>query len=184
MQHKFPHLRAAIERAKVIELPQPGSKTYKFRTFAFGERGTMVDHNLVEEVSDGLCASIRENFEDFDYIVAPEPGGHTWGILVASKLGKSINILRSQPSYEESETEVQRKTGYYQQNLYFNHFQSGDKVLVIDDVVSTGGTLDTILETFGSIGVIPIGVQVIYAKSDDYKKLEQKHSIPIRFLEK
>ena len=184
MKKNFPELRKAIESANVIELPQSGSRTYKFKTFAFGERGTKIDKKLLDEITKGLIDSINSEFKNFDYIVSPEPGGHTWGMLVASKLNKSINILRKEPLYEKGELEVPRRTGYYQHNLYFNHFKRGDKVLIVDDVVSTGGTLKIIIKTLEKLGVKPIGVQVIFAKSDYYKKIEKEFNISIRFLEK
>ena len=138
----------------------------------------------MKEISNGLYKSIKKNFSDFGYIVSPEPGGHTWGFLVALQLRKPINVLRYQPSYKTEEKEVPRKTGYYQHNLYFNGFKKGDKVLIVNDVVSTGGTLETIINALEKIGVKPVGVQVIYAKSDAYKKIEEKYSIPIKFLAK
>ena len=181
---KFPELRKAIDSAKVIELPQSGLKTYKFKTFAFGERGTKITAELLKEIVEGLCESIKQNFLAFDYIVSPEPGGHTWGSLVALKLGKPINLLRTNPSYEEGELEVPRKTGYYQHNLYFNHFKRGDKILIVDDIVSTGGTLKTILGKLKSQGIKVVGVQVIFAKSDDYQGIEKEFSVKVGFLEK
>jgi adenine phosphoribosyltransferase len=80
--------------------------------------------------------------------------------------------------------EISRKTGYYQNNLYFNHFKKGDKIIIVDDVVSTGGTLKTILTALKNLGVTVVGVQVIFAKSEDYKKIEQEFKVPIKFLEK
>lgn len=182
MSGEFPELEKSIKTARIIELPQPGSKKYKFKTLPFGERGTKIESKLLKEITKGLVDSINKHFPDFDYIVSPEPGGHTWGITAALKLSKSINILRAQPSYEEGEIEVRRKTGYYQQDLYFNHFQKGNKILIIDDVISTGGTIETILETLTSLEVKTVGVQAIYAKSKRYKRLEDKYSIPIKFL--
>jgi len=178
----FPELKKALESAHTIELVQPGSAKYKFQAFAFGERGTKITAELLKEITDGLCGSIRSNFPDFDYIVSPVPGGHTWGSLTALRLGKPINILRTEPSYDKGETEIPRKTGYYQHNLYFNHFEKGDRVLIIDDVVSTGGTLRTILEALRDLEVTAIGAQLIYAKTSDYKQIESDYSLPVRFL--
>ena len=120
MKRKFPELRKAIEKAHSIELPLPRSRTYNFKVYAFGERGTKISPELMKETVSGLCDSIKENFLDFDYLVAPEPNGHVWASLVAYELGKPLNILRRQPVCEEGELEVPRKTSYYQDSLYFN----------------------------------------------------------------
>ena len=179
---KFAHIEEAVQNAKSIELTHSGTEVYKFKVLPFGERGTYLKHALIAEISEGLCSAIKKIFPDFDYIVSPEPGGHVWGVLVALQLQKSLNILRSSPTYEAKERAVNRKTGYYQHNLYFNHFKRGDRVLIVDDVVSTGGTLDTILATLIDLGVTPVGVQVVYAKSEEYKKIEAKYAISINGL--
>jgi adenine phosphoribosyltransferase len=182
MTEKFLHLRKAVEDTQVVELTQQGFEVYKFKIFAFGERGTWINPELLKEITEGLHDSIIESFPDFDYIVAPEPGGNAWGSLIALKTGKPLNILRAYSSGEEEEEKVIRKTGYCSETLYFNHFKKGDKVLVIDDVTSTGGTLDAILSKFQELGVITVGAQVIYAKSDGYKIIEQKFSVRIKPL--
>lgn len=181
---KYPKLRKAIKEAKTIELARNGSKVYKFKIFSFGERGTKISKELLNEITHGLSDSINNNFSNFDYIVAPEPGGHTWGMAVASQLNKNLNILQMQPSFEKEELEVSRKTGYYQHNLYFNNLKKGDKVLILDDVVSTGGTLRTLIKNLREIRVKIEGVQVIFAKSEKYKQIEKEFSIKIAYLEK
>src|SRR3989344_10593 len=168
---KFPHLKYAIREAKTIELPQLGRKKYLFKTFSFGERGARLSAELLREITQGLLSSIKKNFPKFDYIASPEPGGHTWGSIVAYSLGKAINTVRSNPSYSRGEIEIRRETAYYHHNLYFSHFKKGDKVLIVDDIVSSGGTLETLLSTLKKLGVVVIGVQVIYAKTDVWKKL-------------
>ena len=64
-------------------------------------------------------------------------------------------------------------------------FADADKVLVVDDIVSGGSTLDKIFEVLSNeLNVEVVGAQVILAKSDSYKKLEEKWGIPIKFLVK
>lgn len=178
---KFPELRKAIKLAKTIKIPLPKSGFYKFKVFSFGERGTKISAELLKEITEGMC-KLAKQFPRFDYIVSPEPGGHIWGSLVALCLRKPIHILRERSSQEKTEIEVKRKTLYYKWSLYFSNFRKGDKVLIVDDIVSTGGALETIIETLNSFSVIIVGVLAIYPKSKRYKRLEQKYSLPIRFL--
>lgn len=182
MAKNFRELKNALAEARLIELPQLGRKKYLFKTFSFGERGARLSAELLGEITQGFLFSIKKNFPKFDYIVSPEPGGHTWGSIVAYQLGKPINIVRSNPSYSQGEIEVRRETAYYHHSLYFSHFKKGDKVLIIDDIVSSGGTLETLLSTLNKLGVALVGVHVIHVKTDVWKKLEKKYNIPIRFL--
>jgi adenine phosphoribosyltransferase len=96
---------------------------------------------------------------------------------------KSINILRYSPSNVPDEKQVPRKTGYYQHNLYFSNFKEGDKVIIVDDIISIGGTLITIIDTLLKLNVKIIGIQAIYAKTQNYKRIEERYKIPIKVLE-
>ncbi len=46
-----------------------------------------------------------------------------------------------------------KKTGYSEQNLYINQLNKGEKILLIDDVVSTGGTYIAVIKALKKIGV-------------------------------
>ena len=46
MSGEFPELEKSIKTAQTIELPQPGSKKYQFKTLPFGERGTKIESKL------------------------------------------------------------------------------------------------------------------------------------------
>jgi adenine phosphoribosyltransferase len=179
---ELPKLDAAIRSARQINLPQKTGGDYAFRVYCFGERGTRLEYPLVNEIVDGLSASIQKNFKSFDYIVTPEPGGHLWGILLGYKLQKPVHILRRISSFATAEKEINRVTGYHTSSLFISDIKKGDIVLVLDDVVSTGGTLTTILGALERANARVIGVQVILAKSNKYKKIQKKFKTKIAYL--
>lgn len=181
MSSPFPLIKKAVQEAHSIELTYSGSRIYTFNVVPFGERGTYLNTELVSEILDGFAASLA-SYPSFDYLVAPEPGGHIWGLALAQRVQKPLNILRAAPSYLPGEREVRRKTGYYQHNLYFNHIRAGDKVVIIDDVISTGSTLDTIISTMKDAGALVLGAELIYAKTTDYLLLSTKYDVPIHAL--
>lgn len=179
-------LSAAIEQAQTVRLIKEDSKVYNFKLYPFGERGTFLTPELISEVTESLAKDIAENFSDFDYIVSPEPGGHTWGMLVAYRLGKPTNILRmsNNEKYEEFRICIKRETAYNENYIYFDHFLEGDRVLLLDDVISSGSTVCCIAEQLNSMGVKIAGMQAILVKGEGYKRIEQTYGFPVNFLAK
>lgn len=183
MSKPFAKLQESISSARNVRLIKNSDVTYDFKLYPFGERGTYIDPALLREITDNLAASITEHFPGFDYIVTPEPGGHTWGMLTAYKLEKPINILRlSTEKYEEFKISIRRETAYNENYIYFDGFRPNDRVLLLDDVISSGATIRCIMNQLKEMQVEVVGVQAILAKGAHYKKLGQDYGIPVKFL--
>ncbi|RUS43810.1 phosphoribosyltransferase [Cohnella sp. AR92] len=183
MSKNYAQLDLSIRNARSVRILKTPSTAYDFKLYPFGERGTYIAPELMAEIADSLAESIQLHFPDYDYIVSPEPGGHTWGMLAAYKLGKPMNILRlSTELYEEYEVRMKRETAYNENYLYFDGFKRSDRVLLLDDVISSGATIRGIAAQFAEMGVELIGIQAIIAKGEHYRKLESDLGIPVRCL--
>ncbi len=184
MYANYNKLLESIDRAKTVRIIKNDEKVYNFRLYPFGERGTFLSPDLISEITDSMVEQVKRNFSEFDYIVSPEPGGHTWGMLVAYRLGKPANILRmsSNEKYEEFKICVKRETAYNVNYIYFDNFHEGDRVLIIDDVISSGGTICSIADQLADMGVSIVGIQAILVKGESYKKIEGAYHFPVRFL--
>lgn len=185
MSNPLSKLSLSIQSAKTVKILKNSSTTYDFKLYPFGERGTYIEPALTEEITEQLVQSITDHFPAFDYIVSPEPGGHTWGMLAAYRLRKPINILRlSTDLYEDFQICVKRETAYNENYICYDGFKEGDRVLLVDDVISSGATIRSIAEQLGRMGVQLAGVQAILAKGEHYLKLGRDLDVPIRFLSK
>ena len=59
--------------------------------------------------------------------------------------------------------------------MFLNDIQKGERVLIVDDVLSTGGTLDAILQGVETIGAIIESVIVVVEKGPGLKQLQEKY---------
>ncbi|ASA23787.1 phosphoribosyltransferase [Paenibacillus donghaensis] len=176
-------LSESISKAKNVRIYKNKETAYDFKLYPFGERGTYIHPELISEITASLAEQITAGFPAFDYIVSPEPGGHTWGMLAAYKLMKPLNILRlSTELYDNYEVCIKRETAYNENYIYFDGFRSGDRVLLLDDVISSGATIRCIAKQMAEMGVQLVGVQAILAKGQHYITLAEDIGVPVRFL--
>jgi len=77
---------------------------------------------------------------------------------------------------------VHSSTGYSTHTLYLNGVKSGEKVLFIDDVLSTGGTLRAVAEAVRLAGAKLCDVLVVIEKGQNREKLESELGVGIKSL--
>ncbi|ELZ96908.1 adenine phosphoribosyltransferase [Haloferax mucosum ATCC BAA-1512] len=109
----------------------------------------MLDPELLREVVVGIA---RAADLDVDKIVAPE----AMGIHIATALSLQTDIplvvIRKREYGLDGEVALHQTTGYSESEMYINDIEAGDRVLVVDDLLSTGGTLAAICDALDDIG--------------------------------
>ena len=66
--------------------------------------------------------------------------------------------------------------------LHLNDIHAGERVLVVDDGVSTGGTLEPILNRLNSMGALLAGVFIIFEKGEGMERLREQHGWALNSL--
>jgi adenine phosphoribosyltransferase len=118
----------------IPDFPEPG---ILFRDITPLLRSPQAFSHVIERLSDGVPR------EEFDTIVAIESRGFLFGAPLAYQLGKPIVPVRK-PGKLPAETYSTDYTLEYGENTLEMHqdgVHAGERVLVVDDLLATGGTL-------------------------------------------
>ena len=131
-----------------------------------------------------LIVSIVD-WSKIDLIVSVEAMGLPLLAAVGEVTGKPTLVIRKRPYEMEGEVRVDVSTGYSQSTAYINDISSGERILVVDDVISTGGTLEPILESLEGMGAILQDIVVAIEKGEGRERLSRERpEWPIRTLAK
>jgi orotate phosphoribosyltransferase len=97
-----------------------------------------------------ICRTIVENFADADTIAGVATGAIAQGALVADNLNKPYVYVRSAPKDHGLE------------NLIEGNLKPGSKVVVIEDLISTGGSSLKAVQAIRAAGCEVVGMVAIF----------------------
>ena len=118
-----------------------------------------------------------------DLVVSVEAMGLPLLAAVGDATGKPTVVIRKRQYGMEGEVQVDVATGYSQSTTYINDINPGERILIVDDVISTGGTLEPILATLEEMGVILQDIVIAIEKGEGRERLaKERPDWPIRTL--
>jgi len=126
----------------------------------FPEEGIIFrDITSVLENADSLKLSIDEIIArldgvEFDVVVGPESRGFVFGMPVAYAMNKSFAMVRKKGKLpcETIEKEYDLEYGSAIIEMHKSSIKPGQKVVIIDDLIATGGTIQAITELVKELG--------------------------------
>ena len=140
-----------------------------------------MDADVLRATRDLIVSSI--DWSEVDLIVTVEAMGLPLLAAVGDATGKPTVVIRKRSYGMEGEVKVDVATGYSQSIVYINDIKPGERVVIVDDVISTGGTLEPLLEQLESMGVILHDVVVAIEKGEGRERLNRERpDWPLRSL--
>lgn len=112
-------------------------------------------------------------------IVAPEAMGLPLAAALSLATGLPYAIARKRAYGLQGERAAPARTGYGEAALHLNDVRAGDKVLVVDDVLSTGGTLGAIFDAVRASGASLAGAVVVVDKGTSRARIEASYRVPV-----
>jgi adenine phosphoribosyltransferase len=169
-------LKESLESCPVVKM---GDYDYFIHPITDGiplMRPEMLEEILIEicELCDFQC----------DLIVGAEAMAIPLIVPLSLRTGVPYNVVRKRRYGLPGEVSVRQVTGYSCNDLYINGIERGQKVVVLDDVISTGGTLRALIKTLKEMGVEIVDVIVVVEKTDQREVLERELGVRIRSLVK
>ena len=150
------------------------------------------DYNyFVNPISDGvpamdpkmlreLSSIVKKHADlDIDKIVAVEAMGIHLATALSLETDIPFVVIRKREYGLEGEQQVYQKTGYGSSNLYINDLHAGEKILLIDDVVSTGGTLIALIDTLKDMKLDIKSVVAVIEKGKGKEIVEKETGVDI-----
>lgn len=127
-------------------------------------------------------AKAQPAVKDATLLLAPEAMALPLAAPLGLEVGLPYVVARKRVYNRPGEKALAAKTGYGMSSLYVNDVHAGDRVLVVDDVLSTGSTLDGLLAAIKACGATPVGAIVFLDKGDARASLEGRHKVPITVM--
>ena len=135
----------------------------------FPEPGIMFrDITTVFQDADGLKLAIDSMEDlikdlDFDVIVGAESRGFIYGAALAYNLHKPLVLIRKKGKLPRETVSVEYDLEYGKATLEIHKdaIKPGQKVLLVDDLIATGGTTMAMIKLIESLGGKVVGVVVM-----------------------
>lgn len=148
----------------------------------FPEPGVVFrDVTSVLQDAEGLHASIDAMEKlvgdvDFDIVVGPESRGFIFGVPIAYNMHKAFVPVRKKGKLpcETISQEYDLEYGSAVIEMHKDAIKPGQKVVIIDDLIATGGTIEAIIKLVEQLGgeVVKIVFLMELAGLEGRKKLE------------
>jgi adenine phosphoribosyltransferase len=140
-----------------------------------------ISSELLKEVSDEMKKHIKK-YGKVDRIVTIEAMGIPLASALSLDMGIPFTIIRKREYGLPGEVSIEQVTGYSKSKLHVNGLQRGDTIVIVDDVLSTGGTLRAILSVFKKMSVSVKGVFIAINKGSHIKEISKEFNVPITSL--
>ncbi len=135
----------------------------------FPEKGIMFrDITSVLQDADGLKLAIDTMQDkikdlDFDVVVGPESRGFIFGMPIAYNLHKPFVLIRKKGKLprETVEKTYDLEYGTATIEMHKDSIKPGQKVLIVDDLIATGGTTQAMIDMIEGLGGKVVGIAVV-----------------------
>jgi adenine phosphoribosyltransferase len=151
---------------------------YSYIVHPISEGIPKIDPQMLQEITLEMKQHIKK-WGSIDKILTIESMGIPLATALSLELGIPFTIIRKRSYGFSDEICVTQKTGYSTAKLYINGVTNDEKVVIVDDLISTGGTLESVLLGLQQHNVDVKGVIIAVNKGNEVKEIKKRFNIPI-----
>lgn len=159
-----------LERLKesLLQAPVYRRGSYNYFIHPITDGVPEIRPELIREVVGHI---VRIADLEVDKIVTVEAMGIPIGIALSIICDIPLVIIRKKRYGLPGEIEVSQVTGYSRSQLFLNGIRKGDRVIVVDDVISTGGTLMATLQSLEAAGATVRDIVAVIQRGEGADRL-------------
>src|SRR5207245_4517638 len=117
-----------------------------------------------------------------DKTVTAESMGFPLAAGLAMPVHKPYVFVRKRQYGLPGEVSLKQTTGYSRTDMFINNIRGGDRIVFVDDVISTGGTFVAIVKALRTIGAEIADVLIVFEKTRDKARFEKDLGVRIKTL--
>ena len=132
-----------------------------------------LDPNVLQAIVDLVEPLV--DWDNIDIILGIEAMGLPLTAPLAMRTGVPMVIARKRNYGLEGEVQIDQQTGYSKGSIYLNDIKPGERIAIIDDVLSTGGTMRSVIEGVKQTKASVENIVVVVEKGDGMQNLKQDY---------
>ena len=117
----------------------------------------------------------RVDWSQIDVLLGIEAMGLPLAAPLSMATGVPLVVARKRSYGLEGEVKIDQATGYSKGVMYLNDIKEGERVAILEDVLSTGGTLDAVIEGVHRAGAEVTEIVAVVEKGGGLKRLQEMH---------
>ena len=175
-------MRVELLKESVVNAPVVWKEGYPYFVHPLSDGVPRQTSELLSAARDLVAENV--DWESIDLILGIEAMGIPLAAALCLTSGKPLVIGRKRQYGLPGEVSIDQSTGYSKGEIYLNDIPKGARVLIVDDVVSTGGTLHPILQAVDRMGAIVQDCWIVFEKGDGMDKIRTTGDWPLNSLVK
>jgi len=173
-------MRVELLKDSVLNAPVVWKEGYPYFVHPLSDGVPRQSAELLAAARDLISENV--DWDSIDIILGIEAMGIPLAAALCLSSGKPLVIGRKRQYGLPGEVSIDQSTGYSKGEIYLNDIDAEARVLVVDDVVSTGGTLLPILRALDQSKAVVQDCWIVFEKGEGMNKIRTEGNWPLNSL--
>ena len=173
-------MRVELLKDSVVKAPVVWKEGYPYFVHPLSDGVPRQTAELLSAARDLISEGV--DWDSVDIILGIEAMGIPLAAALCLSSGKPLVIGRKREYGLPGEVAIDQSTGYSKGEIFLNDIEKGARVLIVDDVVSTGGTLHPVLKAVEESGAVVQDCWIVFEKGEGMNNIRSSGNWPLNSL--